>query len=87
MAETKCVPKKRRWLPRPRFSLQTLLLGVLLVSSGYGLWFRWAPWVHMRELSTIIGGGCYRGLSFEYFPAVSKDNSKVLTVPAWKEKL
>ena len=36
--------RRCRWLPRVQFSLCTLVIGVLLVSSGMGLWFRWEPW-------------------------------------------
>jgi len=32
-------------LPRPRFSLRTLVVFVLLVTSGVGLWWHWGPWV------------------------------------------
>lgn len=35
--------KPRRWLPR--FTLRTLLLFVLLCASGFGLWWRWEPWL------------------------------------------
>jgi len=35
-------PLKRRW--RPRFSLLTLLLGVVFVGACGGLWWRWEPW-------------------------------------------
>lgn len=37
---------RRRFLPR--FSLRTLLLFVLLFASGYGLRYRWEPWVLER---------------------------------------
>ena len=37
-------PKRRRWLPRIRYSLRTLLIFTLLAGSGMGLWFRWEPW-------------------------------------------
>ena len=33
----------RRW--RPRFSLRSLLLIMLLIATGFGLWRRWEPWV------------------------------------------
>jgi WD40 repeat protein len=32
-------------LPRLRFSLRTLVIFVLLCGSGFGLWYRWEPWV------------------------------------------
>lgn len=35
---------KRRWVPRVRFSLLTLVLGVLLAGSGGTLWWNWGPW-------------------------------------------
>ncbi|HEY3324268.1 MAG TPA: hypothetical protein VGP72_27705 [Planctomycetota bacterium] len=37
-------PVKRRWLPRLRFSLRTLIIGVLMVGSAGGLWWRWPTW-------------------------------------------
>jgi len=41
---------KRRWLPRIRFSLRTLLFVVLLIGSGTALWLHWNPWRLVREL-------------------------------------
>ena len=35
---------KRRWFPRLRFSLRTLLLLVLTAASGATLWWNWGPW-------------------------------------------
>lgn len=35
---------KRRWFPRMRFSLRTLLLLVLMIASGGTLWWNWGPW-------------------------------------------
>lgn len=35
---------RRRWLPRPRFSLRTLLLFTLLVGCVGTLWQNWGPW-------------------------------------------
>jgi len=32
----------RRFIPR--FSLRTLVVFLLLVTSGVGLWWRWQPW-------------------------------------------
>ena len=32
-------------LPRLRFSLRTLVVGVCLIGSAGGLWWRWEPWV------------------------------------------
>ena len=31
-----------RW--RPRFSLRTLVVFLLLVTSGFGLWWHWEAW-------------------------------------------
>lgn len=37
--------RKLARLPRlKRFSLRSLLLCVLLIGSGFGLWYRWGPW-------------------------------------------
>ncbi len=41
---------KRRWFPRVRFSLRTLLLFVLLIASGGTLWWNWGPWRVSRVL-------------------------------------
>ena len=35
-------PGPRRRLPR--FSLRSLILLIVLISSGTGLWYRWEPW-------------------------------------------
>src|SRR4029077_1478729 len=35
---------RKRWLPRLRFSLRTLVVGLLLVGSAVGLWRHWDPW-------------------------------------------
>ena len=35
----------------PRFSLRTLAIFLLLVTSGMGLWWHWGPWVKVRELT------------------------------------
>lgn len=42
----------RRMLAKllPRFSLRTLVLFMMLVTSGTGLWWRWGPWVPVRAL-------------------------------------
>jgi WD40 repeat protein len=41
----KALPAFIRWLTNVRFSLLTLLLGVLLCGSGMSLYRRWSPWV------------------------------------------
>jgi WD40 repeat protein len=41
-------PPKRRWF---RFSLRTLLVFVLLVGSGMGLWWKWEPWTVLRNIA------------------------------------
>jgi WD40 repeat protein len=46
---------KRRW--RPRFSLLTLVLGVLFVSACGGLWYRWEPWA-CEAVIACPGLGC-----------------------------
>ena len=44
-------PKPRkRWLPRLRFSLRTLVIGVLLIGSAGGLWWRWEPWTAVARV-------------------------------------
>lgn len=45
---------QRRWLPRVRFSLRTLVLGALLAASGFGLWWRWEPWILDERMSREI---------------------------------
>jgi len=46
----------KTWLPRLRFSLQTLILVVLLVGSAGGLWWRWEPWGFERtfQLEPVV---------------------------------
>jgi WD40 repeat protein len=46
-------PRRARW--RLRFSLLTLVLFVLVVGSGMGVWFRWEPWVVERTLAGRSG--------------------------------
>src|SRR5471030_1013831 len=55
-------PKPRkRWLPRLRFSLRTLVIGVLLIGSAGGLWWRLEPWILAKTLvghnSEVISAG------------------------------
>ena len=47
---------RKRWAFRPRFSLRTLLLGVLLIGSAATLWHHWAPW---RKYSVPGGDACF----------------------------
>ncbi|HEY3323325.1 MAG TPA: hypothetical protein VGP72_22915 [Planctomycetota bacterium] len=53
-APAQTTPRKRRWLPRLRFSLRTLIIFVLLVGSAGGLWWRWEPWYLNAALSEEI---------------------------------
>lgn len=46
-----------KWLPRPRFSLRSLLLATLLIGSATTLWWRWEPWVVEHEFSPT-GDSC-----------------------------
>ena len=48
-------PRRRRWFPRVQFSLLTLVIFVLLISSGFGLWYRWEPWVLIRVFRSWEG--------------------------------
>jgi WD40 repeat protein len=41
-------------LPRLRFSLRTLVIFVLLIGSGFGLWWRWEPWYCALSMPTAI---------------------------------
>jgi len=36
---------------RPRFSLLALVLGTVLLSSCFGLWWRWEPWVVLHRMA------------------------------------
>ena len=48
MLETSAAPNpKHRW--GPRFSLLSLVILVLLIASGSGLWWRWEPWQYVRR--------------------------------------
>ena len=42
-------------MTRPRFSLRTLVLFVCLAGSGFGLWWRWEPWVPLTKFGPAIG--------------------------------
>jgi len=48
----------RRYLPR--FSLRTLVVFLLLVTSAVAMWFHWRPWMKLRvvrpELAGLTGG-------------------------------
>jgi hypothetical protein len=75
----------RRW-PRIRYSLRTLLLFTLLAGSGMGVWFKWEPWerlcmiqTNQKELTAMSGS------PWACFPAISKDNSKILACDIWGE--
>ena len=46
-------PAKKPRLWRPRFSLRTLLILVLLAASSYGLRYRWEPWVLERTIDGV----------------------------------
>jgi len=77
-------PKKRRWLPR--FSLRTLLLLVLLVGSGVGLRWRWAPWEIFHQFEAPIDrteGGFVFSRQGNLI-ALKQSNSKILI---WDLKL
>jgi WD40 repeat protein len=50
---------KRRW--RPRFSLLTLVLGVLFVGACGGLWWRWEPWYKVAVLSADRCNASFNG--------------------------
>lgn len=54
MNEVELTKPRRRSLPR--FSLRTLLILVLLAGSGFGLWWRWEPWVETatKRLNTTL---------------------------------
>jgi hypothetical protein len=55
--------------PRLRFSLRTLVVFVLLVGSGFGLWWRWEPWFVRREFE-------YQGNKLTAFKNVSPDGKR-----------
>jgi len=42
------------FLRRIRFSLRTLVIFVLLLGSGMGLWWKWTPWVLERSLEKHV---------------------------------
>ncbi len=44
-------------LPRPRFSLRTLVVFLLLATSGVGLWSHWGPWALRWEFAEPHHGG------------------------------
>ena len=58
---------------RPRFSLRTLAVFLLLVTSGVGLWWRWEPWY----CGPVLKGHEYYVRSATFSP----DGERVLTLP------
>ena len=55
----------------PRFSLRSLILFVVLVTSGYGLWYRWEPWQsrlllqgHSGVVSNAVSSSVSSSVSF-----------------------
>lgn len=58
VSETAPAPSlsRRRFLPR--FSLRTLLIAVLAVGSGVGLWAHWdvPSWVYVKKINGIFAG-------------------------------
>ena len=62
----------------PRFSLGTLAVFLLLVTSGMGLWWRWAPWYCERVTEGRLGE--VTGAAF--CPATS---ALVITVRNWPD--
>jgi WD40 repeat protein len=69
-------PKPRkRWLPRLRFSLRTLVILVSLIGSGIGLWLSWPPWYLARTFPDPVGHITNK-------PLLSRDGLRVATVTA-----
>jgi len=56
----------------PRFSLRTLVIFLLLVTSGMGLWWHWEPWV-CESVATYDDGDWPSAF------AISSDGSRVLS--------
>jgi len=50
----------------PRFSLRTLVLFLLLVTSGMGLWWNWEPW---ETRAVITSGTDYPCIPYVYYDA------------------
>src|SRR5262249_38326010 len=68
-AKPETPPKpRRRWLPRLRFSLRTLLFFVLLIGSATTLWLHWEPWYRVSTLTHKF----LRHISFAAFTADCK---------------
>ena len=49
-------------MPRPRFSLRTLAIFLLLVTAGMGLWFHWGAWV-LQSVFVLPAETVYIGFS------------------------
>ncbi len=62
--------QKKRWLLRLRFSLRTLVILVLLIGSGVGLWLIWPPWYLARTFSDPVD-------HITNEPLLSRDASRV----------
>jgi len=67
--------RRRRLLPR--FSLRTLALAVLLAGSGFGLWWRWEPWVVTR---TFPGGASWSPDGEQIIVSTAKNSNVVQDV-------
>jgi len=52
----------------PRFSLRTLVVFLLLVTSGVGLWWRWEPWLMVSEIPDVPNGFSKNGRYAVAFP-------------------
>ena len=64
---------------RPRFSLRTLCVFLLLVTSGVGLWWHWEPWYCVRSVNEHTGP--------VYRAQFSRDCMRVLTHSEGEEPL
>jgi len=62
----------------PRFSLRTLVVFLLLVTSGMGLWWRWEPWYVCQERDILgnVGHGSTRNAGGDC--TVSADGSRAI---------
>jgi WD40 repeat protein len=66
---------RKRWLPRLRFSLRTLIIFVSLIASAGGVWWRWEPWIFVRKHGGEVSAApVFSASGGDYFVSL-KDNA------------
>ena len=71
------------WLPQLQFSLRTLVIGMLLIGSAGGLWWRWEPW----QLEWSVGAGASDSSDWINSILYTPDEKHLIVLIAKSEKL